>query len=202
MSKVIAGITTSIDGYYAGPDDGPGKGLGLGGERLHYWVFGGPWTYEKEPEGEPASDDQGWLEEWMARLGAVVGGRWTYEAAEHWGDQNPWGLPFFIVTHRPEEATTPAEGAYFVDGLEKAVAEAKVVAGAKDVHVMGGGDIIRQALGAKLVDELTIIVAPVILGGGKRLFEGFDHSIELEHIGVRQSQYATFIDYRVVGSLN
>jgi dihydrofolate reductase len=62
---------------------------------------------------------------------------------------------------------------------------------------MGGADVIRQALAAGLVDELTIIVAPVILGGGKRLFDGFDQSIELEHIGVRQSGLATFIDYRV-----
>jgi dihydrofolate reductase len=63
---------------------------------------------------------------------------------------------------------------------------------------MGGGDIIRQALAADLVDELTIIIAPVTLGGGKLLFEGFDRSIELEHLGVRQSPFATFIDYRVV----
>jgi dihydrofolate reductase len=65
------------------------------------------------------------------------------------------------------------------------------------VHVMGGADLIRQALEAGLVDELTIIVAPVVLGGGKRLFEGFSESLELEQLGVRQSQYATFIDYRV-----
>ena len=70
-------------------------------------------------------------------------------------------------------------------------------AGDKDVHVMGGADVIRQALDAGLVDELTIIVAPVILGGGKRLFDGFAQSLELEHIGVRQSPFATFIDYRV-----
>ena len=62
---------------------------------------------------------------------------------------------------------------------------------------MGGADVIRQALDAGLVDELTIIVAPVILGGGKRLFEGFANSLDLEHLGARQSQYATFIDYRV-----
>jgi dihydrofolate reductase len=62
---------------------------------------------------------------------------------------------------------------------------------------MGGADVIRQALAAGLVDELTIIVAPVVLGGGKHLFEGFDQSLELEHIGVRQSPFATFVDYRV-----
>jgi dihydrofolate reductase len=196
MTKVLAGITTSVDGYIAGPDDGPGKGLGEGGERLHYWVFGGPWTYESEPQGEPTGDDAAWLQEAMSRLGAVVGGRWTYEAAEHWGDRNPWGLPVFIVTHRPEEE--PESGAFtFVDGVEEAVERAKEAAGDKDVHVMGGADVIRQALEADLVDELTIIVAPLVLGGGKRLFEGFRQSLELEHLGVRQSQFATFIDYRV-----
>jgi dihydrofolate reductase len=77
------------------------------------------------------------------------------------------------------------------------VERAREAAGDKDVNVMGGADTIRQALEASLVDELTIIVAPVLLGGGKRLFEGFSKSLELEHIGVRQSPFATFVDYRV-----
>ena len=85
----------------------------------------------------------------------------------------------------------------FVDGVEEAVRRAVEAAGDKDVNVMGGADVIRQALAADLVDELTIIVAPVILGGGKRLFDGFSKSVELEHLGVRQSPFATFVDYRV-----
>ena len=196
MTSVVAGITTSVDGYITGPDDGPGKGLGEGGERLHYWVFGGPWSYDDEPRGEPAGEDAAWLAEVSSRIGAVVGGRWTYEAARHWNDENPWGLPFFIVTHRPEEQ--PEGDAFtFVPGVEAAVERAREAAGEKDVHVMGGADVIRQALAAGIVDELSIIVAPVVLGGGKRLFEGFSQSLELEHLGVRQSPFATFIDYRV-----
>ena len=197
MTKVIAGITTSIDGYITGPDDGPGRGLGVGGEKLHYWVFGEPWTYDVEPTGEATGEDRAWLDDMMARIGAVVGGRWTYEAAEHWGDSNPWDLPFFIVTHRPEDQPG-GEAFTFVGGVGEAIEQAKVAAGNKDVHVMGGAEIIRQALAGDHVDELTIIVAPVILGGGKRLFEGFDHRLDLQHLGVRQSQFATFIDYRVV----
>ena len=197
MTKVIAAITTSVDGYVAGPDDRAGQGLGEGGERLHYWVFGGPWTYADEDNlGEATGEDAAWLAEAMERIGAVVGGRWTYEAANHWGDENPWGLPVFIVTHRPEEE--PEGGAFtFVSGVEDAVERARAAAGDKDVTVMGGADVIRQALDAGLVNELSIIVAPVVLGGGKRLFEGFTRSLELEHIGVRQSPYATFIDYQV-----
>jgi dihydrofolate reductase len=196
MSSVIANITTSVDGYIAGPDDGPGKGLGEGGERLHYWVFGGPWSYDDVPRGDARGEDAEWLNEVSARIGAVVGGRWTYEAARHWGDENPWGLPFFIVTHRPEEE--PEGGHFnFVAGVEEAVTRAKDAAGEKDVSVMGGADVIRQALDADLVDQLSIVVAPVILGDGKRLFDGFSKSVELEHVGVRQSPFATFIDYRV-----
>jgi dihydrofolate reductase len=196
VSKVTAAITTSVDGYVAGPDDKPGKGLGEGGERLHYWVFGGPWTYDEPPTGEPTGDDAEWLQQAMASIGAVVGGRWTYEAAEHWGGENPWKLPFFIVTHRPEEEP-PGAGFTFVSGVETAIERAREAAGDKDVSVMGGADTIRQALEAGLVDELTIVIAPVILGGGKRLFEGFERSLDLEHIGNRQSPFATFIDYRV-----
>jgi dihydrofolate reductase len=199
MPKVVAGITTSVDGYITGPNDGPGKGLGEGGERLHYWVFGGPWTYADEQRGEPTGEDAAWLAEVASRVGAVVGGRGTYEAARHWGDQNPWGLPFFIVTHRPEEE--PEGGEFtFVSGVEAAVERALEAAGNKDVHVMGGAQIIRQALEAGIVDELSIIIAPVVLGGGKRLFEGFSQSLDLEPLGARQSQFATFIDYRLKAS--
>jgi dihydrofolate reductase len=196
MAKVLAGITTSVDGYITGPNDGPGKGLGEGGERLHYWVFGGPWTYAEEPRGEPTGQAAEWLAEVTSRVGAVVGGRGTYEAARHWGDRNPWGLPFFIVTHKPDEE--PAGGEFtFVAGVEAAVERAVAAAGTKDVHVMGGGQIIRQALEAGLIEELTIIIAPVVLGGGKRLFDGFSKSLNLEHLGVRQSPFATFVDYGV-----
>src|SRR2546421_9517850 len=103
MTKVLAGITTSVDGYVAGPDDGPGKGLGEGGEQLHYWVFGGAWTYEDGPKGEATGEDAKWLADAFSRIGAVVGGRGTDEAADRWGGQKPRNLPVFIVTHPPQE---------------------------------------------------------------------------------------------------
>jgi dihydrofolate reductase len=196
MAKVLAGITMSIDGYITGPNDGPGNGLGDRGERLHHWVFGGPWTYSDEGRREPTGEDAAWLAQITASMGAVVCGRWTYEAADHWGDRNPWGLPLFVVTHRPEEE--PAGGEFtFVSGVDAAVERAVAAAAGKDVHVMGGADVIREALAAGVVDELSIIIAPVIMGGGKRLFDGFTRSLDLEHLGVRQSPFATSIDYRV-----
>lgn len=200
MSKVVASITTSVDGYITGPDDGPGKGLGEGGERLHYWVFGGPWSYDAEPATEPGAGlgglDKEWMDAALGRMGAVVAGRNMYEAAGHWGGANPWGVPCFIVTHRPQEQ--PDGGDFvFVHGLAEAIQRAKTAAGDKDVSLAGGADVIRQALEQDLLDELSIIIAPVVIGGGKRLFEGFTKDVALEHRGVRQSPYATFIDYAV-----
>jgi dihydrofolate reductase len=197
MAKVAAGITTSVDGFITGPNDGPERGLGEGGERLHYWVFGGPWTYAEEPRGEATGADKEFLDGQMANMGAVIGGRGTFEAADRWGGTNPWPVPFFIVTHRPEDEPADA-GFTFVDGLEAAIDRAREAAGGKDVHVMGGADIIRQALRAGYVDELSISIAPVILGAGKRLFDGFDASVDLEHLRTLTSPLATHIKYRVV----
>jgi dihydrofolate reductase len=199
MTKVVAAISISIslDGFVTGPNDDPGHGLGDGGERLHYWVFGGPWSYDSEPSGEATGVDKEYLDAAMARGGAVVVGRGMYEAAEALGARNPFGVPLFVVTHRPEEA--PSGGGFeFVDGLDEALARAREAAGGKDVSIGGGADVIRQALRAGHVDELAISIAPVILGGGKRLFDGFEQTLNLEDAGLLESPFATHITYRVV----
>jgi dihydrofolate reductase len=196
MTKVLAGITMSVDGYITGPDDGPDHGLGEGGERLHYWVFGGPWTYGDGHLGEATGADKQYLDEMDARVGAVIGGRGTFDAADRWGGTNPWPVPFFIVTHHPDDVPQDA-GFIMVDSFDDAIRRARAAAGDKDVQVMGGADVIRQALAAGYVDELSITIAPVILGAGKRLFDGFDASIDLEHIRTLQSTLATHITYRV-----
>src|SRR5919109_735142 len=191
MTKVVAAIRTSVDGYIAGPDDGPGKGLGDGGERLHYWVFGGPWTYDAEPRGEPTGDDAEWLEDMSSKIGAVVAGRWTYEAARHWGDKNPWELPFFIVTHRPEEE--PEGGEFtFVDGVEAAVERAKETAGDKDVNLMGGADVIRQALPAGVRGSAALEHARVVRGGVDVL-AGDQAVAEREHVDPVPLDAATLV---------
>ncbi len=196
QSKVTASITISVDGYVAGPDDGPGQGLGVGGERLHYWIFGGPWSYDDGPAGEASGEARAFLDATMARTGAVVVGRWMYEAAGHWGEKNPWGVPVFVVTHRPEEE--PGTGEFvFVGGFDEALARARAAAGGQDVAIGGGADVIRQALAAGVIDELAIIVAPVLLGAGKPLFDGAGVSAELEPVGVRPLEWATVLEYRV-----
>ena len=197
MTSVVATITMSLDGYITGPNDAPGRGLGEGGERLHYWVFGGPWTYDTEKLGAATGKDKEHLDRMMSSGGAVVGGRGTYDAAEAWGGTNPWPVPFFIVTHHPEDEPA-GKGFTFVNGVEEAILRAREAAGGKNVHIMGGADVIRQALRASHLDEVWITIAPVVLGGGKRLFDGFDESFDLDPIDATQSRYATHIRYRVL----
>jgi dihydrofolate reductase len=194
---ITASITTSVDGYITGPSDGRGRGLGEGGEQLHYWVFGGPWTYGDPRRGEATGADKEFLDRAIATGGAVIGGRNTYEAAEAWGGRNPWAVPFFIVTHRPQDEPAGA-GFTFVTSLDEAIFKAEQAAGERNVNVMGGADIIRQALRAGHIEELSISIAPVVLGAGKRLFEGFDAHLSLEPVGFLASPFATHITYRVL----
>jgi dihydrofolate reductase len=199
MTNVIATITTSVDGYITGPNDGPGCGLGEGGERLHYWVMGGPWTYETEREpGAGMSDaDQEFFADLTSGLGAGICGRGMYDSAEAWGGTNPFDGPLWVVTHRMEDAPPPETGFRFIDSLDAAMDEATAAADGKDIAVSGGADVIRQALASGKVDVLAISTAPVILGDGKRLFEGFDHDIDLVIRKVYSAPYATHTIYDV-----
>lgn len=197
MGSVIASISTSVDGYVTGPDDHPGQGLGVGGERLHYWVMGGPWTYEGEHAFGMTGADKEFYDGLVARLGAGVVGRGMYDAAGAWGGTNPFGGLCVVLTHRTEDQPPAESGFLFVSGVDDALDQAIEAAGDKDVSLGGGADVIRQGLAAGRVDELVISTAPVILGGGKRLFDGFTRDIDLEVVDVVSSPYATHVHYRV-----
>lgn len=196
--SVIASITTSVDGYVAGPDDGPGCGLGVGGERLHHWVMGGPWTYETEhdPTGMQGADKE-FFDAVTAHLGAGICGRGMYEAAGAWGGTNPFPGRLFVLTHRTEDAPDPSTGFTFVGDLASAMEQASAAADGRDIAIAGGADVIRQTLAAGYVDELAVSTAPVVLGGGKRLFEGFEHDLDLEVMAVFTSPYATHVRYAI-----
>jgi dihydrofolate reductase len=197
-SKVIASITTSVDGYVTGPDDGPGRGLGVGGERLHYWVFGGPWTYQTEHFGEMGPEDRAFFDLLVSDMGAAVCGRGMYDAAGAWGGQNPFGGTLFVLTHRTQDAPDPSTGFVFVDSFDEALGRATREAAGRVVGIGGGADVIRQALAKGVVDELAISVAPVVLGAGKRLFDGFSRDLDLRILSVHHSPYATHTRYAVV----
>jgi dihydrofolate reductase len=196
MGRVLATITMSLDGFTTGPNDGPGKGLGEGGERLHYWVFGRPWTYDDHPEGGPTGADAEFYDRLVARIGATIGGRGTYDAAEAWGGSNPFPVPFFILGQDDADAAT-SSGFTFVDGLDATLDRAREAAGDRDVCIMGGATTIREALRAGLVDELAISIAPVVLGAGKPLFDASLTSLRLTPVDVVQSVWATHVTYRV-----
>jgi len=199
--SVIASITTSVDGYITGPDDGPGCGLGVGGERLHHWVMGGPWTYDapRSPGGNAGADRE-YLDDLTATLGSGICGRGMYEAAGRWGGTNPFDGTLFVLTHHLDDAPDASTGFVFVDDLAGALEQATAAADGKDVGISGGASVIRQCLAAGYVDELAISVAPVVLGAGKRLFDGFDQDIDLEIRRVYTSPLATHVRYGVVRS--
>jgi len=197
--KIIASITQSVDGFVTGPDDGPRLGLGRGGERLHYWVFGGPWTYDDDERdlGQMTGEDKVYFDALVAGLGAAICGRGMYDAAGAWGGTNPFDGRLFVVTHRTDDAPDPPSGFTFVPGFEEALGQARAAAGDRDVAIGGGADLIRQALDAGAVDVLSISTAPVVLGAGKRLFEGFGKDLDLDILDVHPSPFATHVTYAV-----
>ena len=199
MARVISGITMSLDGYVTGPDDRLGAGLGEGGERLHEWVFGGPWTYDG-PRGTPAAVDQEYLESVFADGGAWIVGRTMHDVVDGWGDDPGFGVPVFVVTHRPRETVVKGDTSFeFVTGgILDALERARAAAAGKNVIVMGGADLLRQYLAAGLVDEFTLTIAPVLLGAGKRLFDGISNTeLTFERTSVVESPFATHLRYRV-----
>lgn len=197
MSRVIASITTSVDGYITGPDDGPEQGLGRGGERLHYWVMGGPWTYDGDHDLAMRGPDEEFFDELVSTVASGVVGRGMYDAAGGWGGTNPFPGTLFVLTHRTADQPPAQSGFRFVAGLDAALAEAREAAGDGDIAIGGGADIIRQSLREGRVDELVISTAPVILGSGKRLFDGFDEDLELDVVKTYSSPFATHVRYTV-----
>jgi dihydrofolate reductase len=204
MARVAADMSTSLDGFIAGPDDGVEKGLGEGGERLHQWVYDLASFRERHGRdgGKTGRDDEV-LKEAFETTGAFLMGRRMFDIGEKpWGDDPPFHGPVFVVTHRAREELVKEGGTSFTfvtDGLESALAQAKAAAGDKDVSIAGGANIIQQCLSAGLLDEIQVHVAPVLLGGGRRLFENTGtEQIELEATRVLDSPGVTHLRFRVV----
>lgn len=202
MADVTLDITMSRDGFVTAPNDAPGNGLGDDGEVLHFWVFGGPWTY-RNPAGAGrkigASNpmDQVVLDEIMS-AGAAVVGRRMFEVAGGWGGRPPFGTRCIVVTHRLEDQPDPTSGFEFINGIEAAVHRAKEIAGERHVAIGGGASVARQALQLGLVDDLQVHVAPVVLGAGRPLFGETGARLHLEPVRVLDSPFATHLKYRVL----
>ena len=160
--------------------------------------MGGPWTYEGEHSFDMSDADKAFYEPLVARLGAGLVGRGMYDAAGAWGGTNPFPGTLEVLTHRLEDQPEPAAGFHFVDGFDHALDAAREDAGDKDVSIGGGADIIRQGLRAAWSTSCVVSTAPVILGGGKRLFDGFEEDVDLRIRGVHQSEWAVHTTYEVL----
>ncbi|MBA2383173.1 MAG: dihydrofolate reductase family protein [Actinobacteria bacterium] len=201
--RVVADITMSLDGFVAGPNDGPELPLGEGGERLHEWVYGlESWRKPHGLSGGETSRDSEILDELMEATGAIVVGRRMFDNARGWGDTPPFHEPVFVLTHetRPAEAKEGGTTFTFVtDGVEGALEQARAAAGDKDVGVGGGASTIGQFIEAGLLDELQVHIAPLLLGGGIRLFEGVrSEGVQLERTRVIDSPAVTHVRFRIV----
>lgn len=203
MGKVLVDISTSLDGFIAGPDDGPELPLGKGGERLHEWVYGlASWRAPHGLEGGASGPDDEVMKEAFETAGAVVMGRRMFDNAEGWGESPPFHVPVFVLTHEAREPLVKEGGTTFTfvtDGIESALEQARAAAGDKDVSVAGGANVIQQYLEAGLLDQLQIHLAPLLLGGGIRLFDDVGtEQIELEATRVIDSPGVTHLRYRVL----
>src|SRR5829696_2145168 len=210
MTQVILDISTSLDGYVAGPRPTLDDPLGEGGEGLHEWVVRlETWRTQHGLEGGVTGEDSELVDEYVARQGAVVMGRKMFSggsgpweddpnAGGWWGDEPPFRVPVFVVTHHEREplvlkGTTMT---FVTDGVEAAIAQAREAAAGKDVAVAGGADVAQQALAAGLLDEIQLHVSPVLLGGGTLLFGDLDAPVALERTRVVDSPNAAHLRYR------
>jgi dihydrofolate reductase len=203
MGKVSTGLSMSLDGFIAGPNDGPQSPLGEGGERLFAWYSEGDTEYrlpgtEMVFEISPQSAEL--LREAHSKMGAFVTGRRTFDITDGWGGRPPLGVPTFVLSHTvPQQWVYEGSPFTFVtDGVESAVERARAVAGEKDVAV-GAASIVQQCLRAGLLDEIHIDLVPVLLGGGVRLFEHLGTTpIELESTRVIEAPGVTHLTFRVL----
>jgi dihydrofolate reductase len=203
----------SLDGFTAGPDQSLENPLGVGGRQLHDWIQElAVWRQAHGLDGGSESPSSAVLKDAGANLGAYVMGRnmfgggpgpWAAEPWNGWwGENPPFHLPVFVVTHHPRPPLECEGGTTFTfvtDGVEAAVAQASEAAGGGDVMISGGSTVARQCLAAGLVDEFRLDLVPILLGGGVRLFAGGDTSFDLEQIAAVEGHGVTHLAYRVSG---
>jgi dihydrofolate reductase len=199
VSASVLYMSMSLDGYIAGPNAGPGNGLGDGGERLHEWVFPGAEGGDFEAAVARLRGVNRQIYDEFMSTGAVVAGRGTFEPAGGWGGDHHDGAPIYILSRNPVPAWAAGwPNVHYVSDLEAAVRDAKRAAGDKNVLVHGAS-IAQRALTAGLLDELEIHLIPVLLGDGRRLFELLGtQQRELERIRVLEGESGvTHLHYRV-----
>jgi dihydrofolate reductase len=209
VGQVKAQISVSADGFVAGPNQSEEHGLGEGGEALHEWVVKlAAWRQSHGREGGEVNASSEVFEEAAAGTGAVLMGRnmfgpvrgpWTEPLWNGWwGDEPPFRVPVFVLTHHEREPLTLGETTFhFVtEGVERATELAREAAGEQDVAVGGGAQTIQQCLRAGLLDELLLNQVPLILGDGARLLDDLPPSVVLEQTRVVEGPDVAHLFYR------
>ena len=213
MAQVRYSTSMSLDGYVAGPDQSSEHPLGVGGERLHAWMRElAIWRREAGMQGGVTNASSAVLEEGDDGLGAVVMGRnmfgggpgpWGEDPwAGWWGDDPPFHLPVFVLTHHPRPPLVCRGGTTFTfvtDGARSALDQAWAAARGADVAVSGGAGTARQLLADGLVDEVMLHLVPVLLGGGVRLFDPPLGASRLTQVRVIEAPGVTHLTYRMDG---
>jgi dihydrofolate reductase len=209
MSKVTCQISISLDGFVAGPNQSPDDPIGEGGMRLHDWVFETQsWRARHGLEGGEQSADAEVIDEVSEGVGAYIMGRkmfgggdgpWDDEWRGWWGEEPPFRVPVFVVTHHPRDPLEMRGGTSFTfvtDGIASALAQAREAAGADDVAIAGGASTVQQHLAAGLLDELYLHIVPIVLGAGERLLADVGDPT-LEPVQVIASPNVTHVRYRI-----
>jgi dihydrofolate reductase len=203
MGKLRTGHSTSLDGFIAGPNDGPEAPMGEGGERLLAWYSAGDTEYRlpaTEMVFKVSAQTAELLRETRTTTGALVTGGRTFDLTNGWGGRHPLDVPVFVVSH-----TVPQEWVYerspftFVtDGLESALEQAKAIARDKDVGVVGAS-LVQQCIRAGVLDEIHLDLVPILLGDGVRLLDHLGtEPLELESTRVIEGAGVTHLTFRVV----
>jgi dihydrofolate reductase len=188
----VHNFAVSLDGYGAGPDQSFEHGLGVGGERLHEWMF--RTRFGREMIGRPGGEeglDQDFLVAGVTGIGATIMGRNMFGPVRGewgdsdwrgwWGDDPPYHHPVFVLTHYPHDPIEMDGGTTFhfvTDGIEAALEQATAAAAGADVRLGGGAATIQQYLRAGLVDDLHLVISPILLGGGERLLDDLGDAVE------------------------
>jgi dihydrofolate reductase len=210
MSSVSCQISISLDGFVAGPNQSIDDPIGEGGMRLHEWVFATEsWRRQSGLEGGERSADSEVAAEAVQGVGAYIMGRkmfgggsgpWDETWTGWWGEDPPYHVRVFVLSHHAREPLTMQGGTTFTfvsDGIESALEQAREAAGEGDVAIAGGASTVRQYLAGGLLDELYLHIVPVVLGAGERLLENVGDPT-LEPVKVIASPAVTHVKYRVV----
>ena len=214
MTIVVLDISVSLDGFVAGPNPSLEHPLGEGGEQLHEWALElAAWREPHGLSGGTVTASSEVMREGLAKTGAVVMGRRMFSGGEGpweddsnadgwWGDDPPFHVPVFVLTHHARESVPKQGGTTFTfvtDGIESAIEQARAAAGDQDVAIGGGASVAQQALSAGLLDEVQVNLVPVLLGGGTRLFEDLQGAdVRLERVRVVEAPGVIHLRHRVV----